>query len=292
MTDYERIACIIRYLDDHHFQQPDIETLAKKIGLSSFHFHCLFTKWAAITPKNFLQCLTLSHAKELLKEGASILDAALATGLSGPGRLHDLCVNLESASPGELKAGGKGWILSVGFSESPFGRCLLADGPRGICHLSFIEQDNDDEALAALQESWPEAVMHRDDTFAKKIAGRIFERPSRAPSDISIKAYVRGTAFQVCVWRALLQVKHGTLVSYGRLAKVIGQPSAARAVGSAVGRNSLAFLIPCHRVIRDTGIVGDYRWGQIRKQAMVAWESSTHFAARANGSEKTREALH
>ncbi len=284
MNDYERIARTISYLDDHHIQQPDIAILAGKIGLSPFHFHRLFTKWAAITPKNFLQCLTLTHARKLLKEGESVLDTALAAGLSGPGRLHDLCVNLESASPGELKAGGKGWTLSVGFSESPFGRCLLAEGPRGISHLSFVEPGRDDTALAELRRSWPEAVMQRDDMMAGQIANRIFERPSRASSDPPLKVYVRGTAFQVRVWRALLQVKHGTLVSYGQLANVIGQPTAARAVGSAVGRNALAFLIPCHRVIRETGIVGDYRWGQIRKRAMVAWESSTHFDTQSNGS--------
>ena len=246
--------------------------------MSQFHFHRLFSTWAGVTPKDFLQCLTLAHAKELLREGESILDVALESGLSGPGRLHDLCVNLEAASPGELKSGGAGWTISFGFAESPFGKCLIAESPRGICHLSFVENEEAETALAALQNDWPQAKLKRDDSAAARLAARIFARPADSHSRPALRAFVRGTPFQVRVWRALLQVQPGTLTSYGRLAGAIGKPAAARAVGAAVGQNPLAYLIPCHRVIRETGVIGDYHWGQIRKRAMIAWESSPQSA--------------
>lgn len=275
MNDYERIARVIRLLDERHTEQPDLAALAGSAGLSQFHFHRLFSAWAAITPKDFLQCLTVAHAKELLREGRGVLDVALSAGLSGPGRLHDLCVNLEAASPGEIKSGGAGWTISAGFADSPFGKCLIGESPRGICHLSFVENEKD--ALDALRAEWPQARLQRDDSVAARVAARAFERPTGACSRTALRAVVCGTTFQVRVWRALLQVPPGTLVSYGRLAAAVGKPAAARAVGAAVGMNSLAYLIPCHRVIRDTGVVGDYRWGRIRKRAILAWESSPRF---------------
>jgi AraC family transcriptional regulator of adaptative response/methylated-DNA-[protein]-cysteine methyltransferase len=276
VNDYERIARVIRYLDECHTEQPDLATLSRHAGLSLFHFHRLFTAWAGITPKDFLQCLTQSHARELLRKGKSILDVAMDTGLSGPGRLHDLCVNLEAASPGELKSGGAGWVIEAGFAHSPFGRCLVGQGPRGICHFSFVDSKNLDAALAALQADWPNARLHRNDLMATRLSARIFarDRPARARSPLRV--LVHGTAFQVRVWQALLKIPSGTLVSYGRLAAALNQPAAARAVGSAVGQNSLAYLIPCHRVIRETGIIGDYRWGSVRKRALVAWESAAN----------------
>lgn len=279
MNDYERIALVIRYLDECHTEQPDLATLAEYVGLSQFHFHRLFSAWAAITPKDFLQCLTLSHAKELLNKGKSVLDAALISGLSGPGRLHDLCISLEAASPGELKSGGEGWTISAGFADSPFGECLVGESPRGICHLSFVGSEDGEAEWAALQEHWPRALLHRDDSAASQLALRVFERPARSHSRPALRAFVQGTAFQVRVWRALLQVQPGTLVSYGHLAASLDKPFAARAVGTALGQNPLAYLIPCHRVIRETGVIGDYRWGQVRKRAMVAWESSPPFTA-------------
>jgi AraC family transcriptional regulator of adaptative response/methylated-DNA-[protein]-cysteine methyltransferase len=279
MNDYERIALVIRYLDECHTEQPDLATLAEYVGLSQFHFHRLFSAWAAITPKDFLQCLTLSHAKELLNKGKSVLDAALISGLSGPGRLHDLCISLEAASPGELKSGGEGWTISAGFADSPFGECLVGESPRGICHLSFVGSEDGAAEWAALQEHWPRALLHRDDSAASQLALRVFERPARSHSRPALRAFVQGTAFQVRVWRALLQVQPGTLVSYGHLAASLDKPFAARAVGTALGQNPLAYLIPCHRVIRETGVIGDYRWGQVRKRAMVAWESSPPFTA-------------
>ena len=283
MTDYQRIALAIRYLDSHRDEQPDLASLASYVGLSPFHFHRLFSAWAAITPKDFLQCLTLSHARELLRMGDSVMDAALMSGLSGPGRLHDLCVKLEAASPGEVKSGGEGWTISAGFTDSPFGPCLVAESPRGICHLSFVETDHENGEWAALQASWPQARLRRDDVGAAYLAGRIFAQPGISQSGPPLRAIVQGTAFQVQVWRALLQVEPGTLVSYGRLAAALGKPAAARAVGSAVSRNPLAYLIPCHRVIRETGVVGDYRWGPVRKRAIMAWESSPGFSAKATG---------
>lgn len=274
MNDYERIARVIRYLDERHTEQPDLATLAEYLGLSRFHFHRLFYTWAAITPKDFLQCLTLSHVKELLRQGKSVLDASLISGLSGPGRLHDLCVTLEATSPDELKSGGEGWTISGGFADSPFGRCLVGESPRGICHLSFAASQDGRAEWAALQGLWPRARLERDDSAAARLAATVFTRPGQSDARPVLRAFVQGTPFQVRVWRALLHVAPGTLVSYGHLASILGQPTAARAVGTAVGQNPLAYLVPCHRVIRATGVLGDYRWGRVRKRAVMAWESA------------------
>lgn len=265
MNDYERVAEVIRYLDAHHLEQPGLDELAQVAGLSAAHFHRLFSRWAGITPKDFLQCLTLEHARERLQKGESVLDAALESGLSSPGRLHDLCVTLEAASPGEIKAGGAGWTIEAGFAETPFGLCCVGNGPRGICHLAFVESED----LGEVQNAWPKATVKRQDAKAGEIAAQVFQAGNKA----DLKALVRGTPFQLRVWRALLKVPRGMAVSYGHLAAAIGQPSAARAVGTAVGSNPLAFLIPCHRVIRETGVMGQYRWGWERKRAMLGWES-------------------
>ena len=278
MNDYERIATVIRYLDQHHTEQPDLARLANCVGLSPYHFHRLFSNWAAITPKDFLQCLTLSHARELLREGMTVLDASMISGLSGPGRLHDLCVKLEAASPGELKSGGEGWVISFGFADSPFGKCLLGESPRGICHLAFVESKDGLAELALLQADWPQAMLERDDALARRLIGQVFERPMRSATRPTLRCLVQGTAFQLQVWRALLQVQPGTLISYGALAKVLGKPDAARSVGTAIGQNPLAYLIPCHRVIRETGMISGYRWGRERKRAILAWESSPRFS--------------
>jgi len=277
MNDYLRIERVIRYLDEAHTKQPDLEGLADYVGLSPFHFHRLFSAWAGISPKDFLQCLTLSHAKAMLRQGESVMSAALTAGLSGPGRLHDLCVSLEAASPGEMKSGGAGWTLVAGYVDTHFGRCLVAESPRGVCHLAFVEPGDDAAAWEALVVSWPGARLHRDDAHVQGLAERIFISPGRMDSGPALRAFVRGTAFQVRVWRALLQIPRGALVSYGHLAALLGQPGAARAVGGAVGKNPLALLIPCHRVIRETGAVGDYRWGRLRKRAIMVWESRTAF---------------
>jgi AraC family transcriptional regulator of adaptative response/methylated-DNA-[protein]-cysteine methyltransferase len=274
MNDYERIARVIRYLDECHADQPNLATLARHIGLSQHHFHRLFTSWAGVTPKDFLQCLTLTRAREMLRQGKSILNTALDAGLSSPSRLHDLCVSLEAASPGEVKSGGEGWTITFGFVDSPFGKCLIGESHRGICHLSFVES-SDKIALDTLKSQWPQARLQQNNTVANQLANRIFNRATVGNSPAPLRAFVRGTPFQVRVWRALIQVQSGTLVSYGGLAAALNQPTAARAVGSAVGQNPLAYLIPCHRVIRETGVIGDYRWGQVRKRAMLAWENSS-----------------
>jgi len=274
MNDYERIARVIRYLDEHHTNQPGLAELADCVKLTPFHFHRLFSAWAGVTPKDFLQCLTLAHAKALLDQGETILDTALDAGLSGAGRLHDLCVNLESASPGEMKSGGAQWTLVAGFAKSPFGTCLIAESPRGICHLSFVESGEKDVAWEKLRGNWYNARLLRNDSAAARVVRQIFALGAGRNSHPPLRAFVTGTAFQVKVWRALLQIAPGQLTTYGRLAEAVGNPAAARAVGTAVAHNPLAYLIPCHRVIRETGVVGNYRWGRIRKRVMLAWETA------------------
>ena len=273
VNDYERIARIIRYVDEHQRDQPDLAELAAQAGLSPFHLHRLFSAWAGVTPKDFLQCLTLEQVKRSLRNGRSVLDAALDSGLSGPGRLHDLCVTVEAASPGELKSGGRGSTIVAGFSESPFGTCFLAENARGICHLAFIESGEKDSAWEELRREWPEARLQRNDSAAERTAGQIFTRKHRRQE--VLRTYVRGTPFQLRVWRALLRIPVGKVTSYGRLATAIGHPLASRAVGTAVGANPVAYLIPCHRVIRETGVLGDYHWGGgVRKRAILMWEGA------------------
>lgn len=274
MNDYERIARVLRFLEKSRAAQSGLATLAKQAGLSPFHFHRLFSRWAGVTPEDFLRCLTLSDAKARLKRGESVLDAALGAGLSGPGRLHDLCVRLEAATPGEITSGGAGWTIAAGFAETPFGTCLVAEGPRGIAQLSFPPSTKWANATVAIREDWPRAKLRREDAVARKWAARLFGKAKKNPGRKPLHAVVRGSTFQVRVWRALLRVPAGSLVSYGRLARAAGCPGAARAVGTAVGQNRLAWLVPCHRVIRETGALGNYRWGPVRKRAMLAWEGA------------------
>ncbi|MDF7807073.1 methylated-DNA--[protein]-cysteine S-methyltransferase [Pontiellaceae bacterium B12219] len=271
MSDYDRIAKVIHYLDEHQHEQPDLRTLAGVADLSVPHFHRLFSRWAGVTPKDFLQCLTLNSAKQRLFEGNSVLDSALESGLSGPGRLHDLCVSIDAASPGEIKTGGRGWKIVAGIVDSPFGKCLIAESPRGICHLSFFQSLECSNRWKVLVDEWPHAELIRDDTRAAVLGRTIFVEGGRQGA---LKLFLKGTPFQIKVWRALVQIPEGQCVSYGKLAGGIGNTGASRAVGSAVGKNSIAFLIPCHRVIRETGIIGGYRWGTVRKRAMLAWEAS------------------
>ena len=274
MNDYERVAQIIRYLDEHHVEQPDLAELAARVGLSRYHFHRLFSRWAGVTPKDFLQSLTLADARERLQRGESVLGAAYDAGLSSPGRLHDLCVTLEAATPGEIKGGGEGWTIEVGFAESPFGICCLGAGPRGVCHLAFVETEARQAAAAPLHDAWPRARLRWDNQEARELVEQIFH-PSRSNSlGFGLRAFVRATPFQLRVWRALLRVPPGAVISYGRLAAAVERPAAARAVGTVVAGNPLAFLIPCHRVIRETGALGQYRWGTERKRMMLGWEGA------------------
>jgi len=271
MNDFERIAAVIRHLDANHALQPSLGDLASATGLSESHFHRLFQRWAGITPKAFIQSLTVEDAKRRLRESASVLDAALDAGLSSPGRLHDLLVSIEAASPGEFKSGGHGLRIEWGFARSPFSLCSIGWNPRGICHLAFHEAGVQMEAPPELREDWPNATVRRNDSGARGQAKVIFN--SNQPPTPTLKAFVRATPFQLKVWRALVRIPAGCLASYGVIADAIGDPNAARAVGTACGSNSIAYLIPCHRVIRETGVVQGYRWGAVRKRAMLGWES-------------------
>jgi AraC family transcriptional regulator of adaptative response/methylated-DNA-[protein]-cysteine methyltransferase len=273
MNDYERVARIIRHLDERHREQPDLADLASRTGLSRYHFHRLFSRWAGVTPKDFLQCLTLAHARDRLQRGESVLDAALDSGLSSPGRLHDLSVSLEAATPGEIKMGGEGWTIDVGFANSPFGICCVGIGPRGVCHLAFVESAERDTCSVPLRAAWPRARLRWNNAAARRLVAKVFQPSPERSGTIHLRALVRGTPFQLRVWRALLSVPPGATISYGRLAATLGRSSAARAVGTAVAANPLAFLIPCHRVIRETGVLGQYRWGRDRKRLMLGWES-------------------
>jgi AraC family transcriptional regulator, regulatory protein of adaptative response / methylated-DNA-[protein]-cysteine methyltransferase len=281
MNDYGRIEQVIRYLDAHHGEQPRLDKLAALVGLSETHFHRLFRRWAGITPKDFLQCLTAEFARKRLRESRSVLEAALACGLSGPGRLHDLLVMLEAASPGEIRLQGAGTKLDWGFAETPFGRCSLAWNARGICHWAFSPDDAADSEPPELIAYWTAAERRRNDPTAQQKIHEIFSLPRDGTA--GLRAFVRGTPFQVQVWRALLRIPEGCVASYGWIARFVGNPTATRAVGTACGQNPIAFLIPCHRVIRETGIVQGYHWGTPRKQAMLTWE-----AARNNVGSKAR----
>lgn len=273
MSDYARVEKVIRYLDENHPAQPSLAELAAACGLSESHFHRLFHRWAGATPKDFIQCLTVEHAKRRLRESASVLDAALDAGLSGPGRLHDLLVTLEAATPGEIKSGGSGMTIEWGVATTPFGNCTLGWSPRGICHLEFHDSDNIAATPPEILASWPNATLQRNDREATRHAKAIFDPGTL--SSVPLRAFVRGTPFQLKVWRALLRIPEGCMASYRTIARAVGHPDATRAVGTACGSNPVGYLIPCHRVIRETGIVKGYRWGHARKQALLAREGVT-----------------
>lgn len=272
MNQFERVKKVIEFLADNQQSQPSLDELSKHLGISTFHLHRVFSEWAGTTPKAFLKCLTLEHAKTMLQNESSVLDATLASGLSGPGRLHDLCVSIEAASPGEIKSGGLGLKTKAGFVNSPFGHCLIAKNQRGICHISFEPDRNEKSGLEIVRAEWPNSKIDWDNAVAERIASKLFAKPHELRPDTRLNAFVRGTNFQLRVWRALLRMPFGALTTYGRVAEEIGNPKSSRAVGTAIGNNPIAFLIPCHRVIRSTGVLGDYRWGPERKKAVLAWE--------------------
>jgi AraC family transcriptional regulator of adaptative response/methylated-DNA-[protein]-cysteine methyltransferase len=275
MTDYERIEKVIRHLNEHYLEQPDLRTLAEIAQISEFHFHRLFTRWAGVTPKGLVKFLTAKHAKALLRQSQSVLHASLDSGLSGPGRLHDLMVSVDAVSPGEFKTYGAGMEIRYGFHSTPFSTCVLGVTARGICWLSFLDRDNAGGRASLLHElksEWPKAVFRHDPPSTRDLVAKIFNPALRAPSE-KIPVLLIGTPFRLKVWEALLKIPFGRVVSYRDVAHSIEAPSACRAVGAAVGKNSVAYLIPCHRVIHETGIVGDYRWGRPRKLAMLAWEN-------------------
>ncbi len=274
MSDYERIADVIRFLEKNSGSQPDLQTLADHVDLSPAYLQRLFSRWAGTSPKNFLKCLTVQHAKQLLKDGKSVLATSHEVGLSGPSRLHDLCVTLEAASPGEIKSGGKGLQITAGIVDSPFGFCLIANSPRGVCHLYFHDQPDQAAAEAEIRRDWFAADLKWDNEAIGELAKDWFRRPEDGMKRQSIRTFVAGTDFQVRVWRALLRIPSGSFVSYGEIAKAIEKPKASRAVGTAVGSNEISFLIPCHRVIRESGVLGHYRWGSERKKSMLVWETA------------------
>lgn len=271
-SDYSRIEKAIFDLEKNFRRQPSLEEMARTAGLSAYHFQRLFTRWAGISPKRFLQYLTAEYARRLLQESPNVLDAAYGAGLSGPGRLHDLIVNVYAATPGELKSGGEGLTVRYGTHPSPFGECLVAVTPRGICGLSFPSSGGG-EAVDELRRQWARATFREDPRATKAVVDRIFD-PSRRRDRSPLTVFVRGTNFQIKVWEALVRIPPGCALSYGDVAVAVGAPGATRAVGSAVARNPVAFLIPCHRVIRKSGAFGEYRWGAARKQAMLAWEAA------------------
>lgn len=273
--DFERIASAIGYLVAHREDQPELADVADAAGLSPHHFQRLFTRWAGISPKKFLQYLTHRHAMELLAGATSVLDAALDTGLSGPGRLHDLFVNLSAASPGEFKARGRGLTFRYGFHPSPFGDCMVTVTDRGVAGVSFTEPFSRDELLPEQRQGWENAEWLEDPAASGAYLTRIFPLATETSADPApLPVYLRGTQFQLQVWEALLRIPAGAVVSYGQLAAHMGRPGSARAVGSACGANRVGFLIPCHRVIRDSGVITGYRWGPEKKRTILAWEAA------------------
>lgn len=269
--DYQRIAKAIEFLSESALDQPNLDEVAEQIGLSPFHFQRMFTRFAGVSPKRFLQHLTSRHAKELLKKSSSVLDTSFAVGLSSPSRLHDLLINTEAVTPGELKSGGVGLDICYGIQSTPYGDCFLAETERGICRLEFLHKSNIDQLLSRLQMSWPSATLknNQDKTYAT--ADNIFS-PLINKHPQSLALLLKGTNFQLKVWQALLSIPTGTITSYGQLAQQLGCPKASRAVGTAVGQNPIGYLIPCHRVLRGDGNLGGYRWGITRKKIILGSE--------------------
>jgi len=269
--DYNRIAEAIEFFRLNYKRQPTLEEAAEHVHLSPFHFQRMFKDWAGVTPKQFLQYISLEHAKNILKDKqASLFDTAYETGLSGTGRLHDLFIKIEGMTPGEYKNGGEHLSINYSFAESPFGTLLVASTPKGICYMAFADEGYD--AFAKLQSMFPKATYHQVLDQIQQNAVFIFNQDWSKLSDI--KLHLKGTPFQIKVWETLLKVPMGDLTTYSGIANQIQNPKANRAVGSAVGGNPVAFLIPCHRVIKSTGEIGQYHWGSQRKNAMIGWEAA------------------
>jgi AraC family transcriptional regulator of adaptative response/methylated-DNA-[protein]-cysteine methyltransferase len=268
--DYRRVETIIHWLDEHHLEQPSLKDMAASAGISEFNLQRLFSRWAGISPKRFLQYLTLEHNKMLLRSH-SILLAGEASGLSSVSRVHDLFVSCHAMTPGEYRRGGAGMEIRYGFHDSPFGECLLAVNERGLCNLLFVATDHD-STLAELADQWPAAHLVLDPDAGRSQADRIFSRSWSREDPLYV--HLKGTGLQIQVWQALLRIPEGTLVSYQDLAAASGAPRAVRAVANAVACNPIQYLIPCHRVIRKTGAFGGYHGGAERKKALIAWEGA------------------
>lgn len=271
--DYQRIALAIAFIRQNHLNQPSLSAVAQHIGLGESHFQRLFTRWAGISPKRFLQYLTLEYAKSRIDRTKNLLDLTFDVGLSSPGRLHDLFVNLEAMSPGEYQQGGRGMVIGYGIHDTPFGKSLIATTTRGICNLHFLDTADELIAEQIIKSSWSNAQVVRDQKATQSLCQLIFHS-ANSNKQKSLTLLVKGTNFQIQVWRALLRIPSGGLVTYQTIAESIARPTASRAVGNAVGKNPIGYLIPCHRVIRASGEIGNYRWGIERKNAILGWEAS------------------
>jgi AraC family transcriptional regulator of adaptative response/methylated-DNA-[protein]-cysteine methyltransferase len=269
--NFQRIEEAIAFITENFKSQPGLDEVAKKIHLSAYHFQRLFTEWAGVSPKKFLQFISIEHAKNILKEKqASLFDAAFETGLSGTSRLHDLFINIEGMTPGEYKNGGENLSINYSFAESPFGNILVASTSKGICYMAFADDEN--KALADLKKNFSNAHYKQMVDLVQQNALYIFTKDWKNLD--KIKLHLKGTDFQLKVWEALLKIPMGKLSTYGNIAGQLHAPRASRAVGSAVGNNPVAFLIPCHRVIQSSGAFGQYHWGSNRKTAMIGWEAA------------------
>jgi len=277
-TNFSRIEEAIAYINSNFKSQPSLDEIASNIHLSPFHFQRLFSEWAGVSPKKFLQYVSLEHAKNILRQNKSTLsDAAFETGLSGTGRLHDLFINIEGMTPGEYKNGGEDLLINYSYAESPFGNILVASTSKGICYMAFA--DDEMKAFKTLQNNFPNAAYKQMVDIVQQNALYIFTHDWTRLN--KIKLHLKGTQFQIKVWETLLKIPMGQLSTYGRIAKSIDNPKAFRAVGSAIGDNPVAFLIPCHRVIQSTGNFGQYHWGGNRKTAMIGWEAAKNFISGA-----------
>lgn len=273
---YRQIALAIEHLALRFREQPSLASVAEQAHLSEFHFQRLFSEWAGVSPKKFAQYLTIEHAKAHLYQGASLAEAAYQVGLSGTGRLHDLFVTIEGVTPGEFKQAGAGIPLRYSVFESPFGEYVLGTIHGKVCVLHFLDETED--PVAVLRQAWPEALLVHEPAAVNPIAAQIFPIVGSLIPNRPLHVLVKGTSFQLKVWEALLKVPEGRMVSYDAVAGAINQPTASRSVGTAVGSNPVAYLIPCHRVIKKTGLIGQYRWGAGRKQALLGWEAARLYA--------------
>lgn len=271
-ADYESVRAIVAHISGNWRRQPSLDEIARAVGLSTTQVHHLFRRWAGLSPKAFLQAVTLDAAREMLAGSASVLDAAYETGLSGPGRLHDLFVTHEALSPGEYKRRGEGVPMSYGFNRTPFGEAIVVVTPRGLAGLGFVDDGDRDAALADMARRWPAARLTRDDAAAEPYARRVFDQRLWRP-DEPLRIVLIGADFELRVWETLLRIPFGRAATYSDIASRIGSPKAARAVGAAVGRNPVSFVVPCHRVLGRSGALTGYRWGLTRKQAMLGWEA-------------------
>jgi AraC family transcriptional regulator of adaptative response/methylated-DNA-[protein]-cysteine methyltransferase len=271
-VDYQRIEKAIQFLAENFHLQPSLKEIAEKIHVSEFHFQRLFTRWVGISPKRFLQFLTKEYAKTLLEKSINLLDVTYESGLTSPGRLHDLFVTCEAVTPGEYKTKGAGLEIGYGYHATPFGECMLARTDRGICGLSFVQSGGRQSVFADLKNKWTNARLVEDPEVTQPFVKQIFN-PSEEKNSAPLHLILNGTNFQIKVWEALIRIPMGAVVSYESVAAHIGMPKASRAVGNAVGSNPVSFIIPCHRVIRKTAEFGNYGGGVARKMAMLGWEA-------------------